>query len=63
MKNYTWAKGYKYVNIPTYLFNFRLFGKFIRIWKTGYKRRRVGGLLTKRPIWLAYEKLLTTKRR
>lgn len=57
MKNYYWAKGYKYINVPVYLINFWK----LRLFRIGIKRRRVGVLETRKEIQKLYERLLLGK--
>jgi hypothetical protein len=59
MNHYIWCKGYKYVRVPNYKISFDLFGIRVRLFKTGYTRRRVGAKMTTEKDWKFYEKLLT----
>ena len=58
MKNYKWAKGYKYVRIPVFFRRFDLFGFTLTIASHRTKRCRVGAMVTTDKIWGLYEKLL-----
>ena len=55
MKNYVWAKGYKYVDVPIYLIRFWK----IRLFKIGSKKRRIGTKLTNNKTWKLYGKMIT----
>jgi hypothetical protein len=58
MKNIQWIKPYHYVNYPVYLINFWK----IRLFKIGYKRRRVGYCKSPDEVFNLYNYLLTPKK-
>ena len=59
MKNYKWAKGYKYVKVPVFFKRFDFLGFTLIFSSHKTKKRRVGGKTTTDKIWGLYENLLT----
>lgn len=62
-KNYYWAKGYKYVDVPVYRFSFKFLWWYFNWFKIGYKKKRHGIMITKQSYWDLYEKLLRPSKR
>ena len=57
MKNYTWAKGYKYTNVPTFFKRLDLFGFTFIVQSHKTKRRRTGVMISRPEVWNQYLKL------